>query len=290
MTKFILLSYLLFNVFVSSSQQRLAKTSFAKGTLFGYYGYNRSIFSNSTLNFSGPGYEFSLKGVAAKDAPFMVDPGQQLNPIKATTGQYTVRAGYYFKNHYSLSLGYDKLKYHLVDGDAILLSGQYNPLNKNAIDSNQIPYINQPHNLDLSTFNYTNSGLNYLRLEIARADQWLAAGSRQQLILTTVFGIGCGGLISDNLFLMEGKQEGKTRSFSGFAFSANVGVRLEFFKHLFIQSNLSGGYMTQTGVRTSEMDLNSFASQHFTYLQFDTNLGFFLYLPSPDKCNTCPKW
>jgi hypothetical protein len=102
--------------------------------------------------------------------------------------------------------------------------------------------------------------------------------------------LGVGGLVSDNTFLFSGKQDQKLRSFSGFAASGHVGVRLEFFKHLFIQSNFSGGIMGQSHVRTRANDPNAFADQNFGYVQFDTNLGFLLYIRPTNNCNTCPVW
>lgn len=265
------------------------KVSFSKGTIFGYYGYNRSWYGNSTINFNGPGYSFSLKGSKAEDNPFSVDPGQQLNPLRATTGQYNVRLGYHIKDHWAISVGYDKLKYVLRDSDQVLLSGQIEP-GVDMISNWSGNYTNTPTKLYHSKFLYSNSGLNYVRVELSRADQWLAAGRYQQIIFSTIAGIGFGGLVSDNSFLFAGKQEPKLRSFSGFALSGHVGVRLEFFKHLFIQSNFSGGYMNQTHIRTNSIELNSFAEQRFGYLQFDTNVGFFLYIRPADECNTCPKW
>jgi hypothetical protein len=271
------------------SSGRNPKVSFSKGTIYGYYGYNRSWYSNSTIHYTGPGYQFSFKGAAAVDNPFPLDPGQQLNPLKATAGQYNVRLGYYIKDHWAISLGYDKLKYFLRDSDQVLLNGQIDP-GIDLVTNWNGSYINKPIELYHSNFHYSNSGLNYLRLELSRADQWLAAGSHQEIIFSTILGIGFGGLVSDNSFLFAGIEEPKLRSFSGFAASGHLGVRLEFFKHIFIQSNLSGGLMEQTNVRTKGTEPNSFAHQRFGYLQFDTNLGFLLYIRPVKGCDTCPKW
>jgi len=271
------------------SHKRKPKVSFSKGTFYGYYGYNRSWYSNSTINFTGPGYQFSMKGAKAHDAPFSLDPGQQLNPLRATAGQYNVRIGYYFKNHYSISFGYDKLKYVLQDGDQVLLTGQLNP-GVDSVTNLNGQYTNEPFQINQATFNYSNSGLNYVRAELSRSDQWLAAGSEQQIVLSTIVGLGFGGLVSDNTFLFAGKQDEKLRSFSGFAASGHFGVRLEFFKHLFIQSNFSGGIMGQSHVRTRANDPNAFADQKFGYTQFDTNIGFLLYIRPTNNCNTCPVW
>lgn len=286
---YVLLMLLIPQGIQAQSHKLKPKVSFSKGTFFGYYGYNRSWYGNSTINFTGPGYQFSMKGAAAHDDHFSLDPGQQLNPLRATAGQYNVRLGYYIKNHYSISLGYDKLKYVLQDGDQVLFSGELNP-GVDSVTNWNGSYTNEPISIDQATFHYSNSGLNYVRVELSRSDQWLAAGSQQQIVLSTLVGLGVGGLVSDNTFLFTGKQDQKLRSFSGFAASAHIGVRLEFFKHLFIQSNFSGGIMGQSHVRTRANDPNAFANQNFGYVQFDTNLGFLLYIRPTNNCNTCPVW
>lgn len=273
------------NFFFGQTHKRKSKVSFSKGTLFAYYGYNRAWYSNSMINYSGPGYQFSLSGVKAMDDHFPFDPAQQLNPLNATQGQYNVRAGYYFKNHYSVSIGFDKLKYVVRPNDEVLLTGNFNP-GENSFGK----FMNDPIEINPSTFFYSNSGLYYLRIELSKSDQWFAAGDRQQFIVSTVCGIGLGGLISDNSFLLNGIQDEKLRSLSGVAVSGHLGVRLEFFKHLFIQTNFSGGLMAQTHVRTRSSNLNSFADQRFGYMQFDSNIGYLFFIRPTNSCNSCPVW
>ncbi|MFM7666857.1 MAG: hypothetical protein ACKO7D_01555, partial [Bacteroidota bacterium] len=50
-----------------SGKRKKPKNSMAKGTGFVYWGYNRSAYTRSTIHFEGAGYDFSLKGVKAKD-------------------------------------------------------------------------------------------------------------------------------------------------------------------------------------------------------------------------------
>ena len=274
---------------LAQTHKRKPKVSFSKGTFFGYYGYNRSWYSNSTLNLTGPGYQFSLKGLAAQDMPNKLDPGIQLNPVKSSTGQYNVRFGYYIKNHFAISFGYDKLKYEMRNGDQVLLSGNL----ISGVDTVNYwngPYTNEPVSLSNQTFHFSNSGLNYVRIELLRTDQWLAAGGYQQAVLSTNLGIGFGGLVSDNTFRFAGKQDAELRSFSGFAISGHFGLRIEFFKHVFVQSNFSGGYMAQTHIATRASDPNAFASQKFGFMQFDTNVGFLFYIRPTNNCSTCPVW
>ena len=91
------------------------KVSYAEGTLFGYWGYNRSGYSKSNIRFVGPGYDFTLKGSVARDNPSPFDGSVYFNPNKITIPQFNARVGYYFKDHWAISFGYDHMKYIFAD-------------------------------------------------------------------------------------------------------------------------------------------------------------------------------
>ena len=277
---------------VASGQhgKRKPKVSVARGTLFGYYGYNRSWYSKSTIGFVGPGYEFDLKGSRATDAPIPFDPAIHLNPLKTTLAQYNVRLGYYIRNHYAISLGYDKMKYVVDNGNPVLLSGSVNP-GVDPVTNWSGDYNNESVTPDAEKFMFRHSGgMNYIRMEGTRSDQWFAIGSNQQFIFSTHVGVGLGAIMTENTFRFAGLTDVNTRGLSGFAGSLHGGIRLEFFKHFFVQSNISGGYMQQTHIRTRLNEPNAFARQKFGFFQFDTNLGFLLYIRPTNDCNSCPVW
>lgn len=273
-----------------SAQKKKPKISVARGTLFGYYGYNRSIYSKSTIGFAGPGYEFDLKGCKAEDSPTKFNPAVQLNPLKTTLAQYNVRVGYYIRNHYSISLGYDKMKYVFQNDSPVLLSGKINP-GVDTVSDWSGEYLNQSVTTDPTQFIYQHAGgMNYIRAEFARSDNWFAAGDKQQFIFTTNFGVGIGAILTENTFRFAGRTDYNTTGLSGYAVSGHAGARFEFFRHFFIQSNLSAGFMHQTHVKTSIADQNAFAKQKFGFGQFDTNIGFLLYVRPTNDCRSCPVW
>ncbi|MFN5148107.1 MAG: hypothetical protein ACK46O_12540 [Flavobacteriia bacterium] len=270
--------------------KRKPKTSVARGTLYGYYGYNRSWYSKSKIGFVGPGYEFDLSGSKATDSPIPFDPSIHLNPMRTTLAQYNVRLGYYIRNHFAISLGYDKMKYVFDNSNPVLLSGTVNP----GVDQETNwsgNYTNASVSPDSDKFLYRNAGgMNYIRLEGTRSDQWFAIGSEQQFIFSTHIGAGLGALMTENTFRFAGMTDINTKGLSGYALSLHGGLRFEFFKHFFIQSNISGGFMHQTHVKTRLNELNAYARQKFGFFQFDTNLGFLLYIRPTNDCNSCPVW
>lgn len=266
------------------------KVSSARGTLFGYWGYNRSWYTKSAINFVGPGYDFTLKGSHATDNPAPFSLKTYFNPKSITVPQFSTRIGYYIRNHYAISVGYDHLKYVFADRNEVLLSGTINPGIDTVTDWSGT-YTNEPIVTDQNKFHYENSnGLNYLRVEFTRTDQIYKAGKNDLFAISTNVGVGLGGLLSFNDFLFAGKKDMETVSMSGFAFSAHAGLRLEFFRHFFFQSNFSGGYMHQAHVRTRLNEPNAYAKQKFGYTALDAGVGFFLYIRPTNDCNSCPNW
>ena len=55
--------------YYKGNYKKKAKNSMAEGTAFVSWGYNRSAYTRSNINFVGTGYNFTLKGVKAVDRP-----------------------------------------------------------------------------------------------------------------------------------------------------------------------------------------------------------------------------
>jgi len=289
--RYFLILIIAFPLFLNAqSGKSKPKFSYARGTMFGYFGYNRSWYSKSKINFIGPGYDFTLAGSKATDSPSHLGIAGYFNPNKMTVQQYNLRLGYYFKNHFAISFGYDHLKYLFADQNQVLLSGTINP-GVDTVTNWSGTYNNEAVTTDRNTFHYENAnGLNYLRLELTRTDQWFKAGKNDLFAFSTNLGLGLGALLSYNDFVFAGKREEATSSMSGIGVSAHAGLRFEFFRHVFIQTNFSGGFMDQLHVRNSLMEQNAYTKQKFGYTSFDTSLGFLLYIRPTNDCNSCPHW
>ena len=276
--------------FISAGQghkRMKKKVTYAQGTLFGYWGYNRSAYTKSNMRFVGPGYDFSMKGVVAHDNPEKLS-GVYIDPSRITIPQFNARIGYYFKDHWAISLGYDHMKYIFADQNHVLLSGEIEP----GVDDNWSGiYNSEPVVTDRNSFHYENSdGLNYIRFELTRTDQLVKFGDRDWFAVSTNVGISAGGILSFNDFKFGGEEDIRTISLSGYGVSAHLGLRLEFFRHFFLQSDLMGGFHHQVKVRTRPLDPSSYARQAYGLTMFDTVLGFFIYIRSKNGCDSCPTW
>ena len=286
MKTLIFISFLIFLPFLGASQ-KTSKDSQAKRAMFVYWGYNRSFYTDSKISFFGPGYDFSLAGVQATDRPspeFIT----YVDPSTLTVPQFNARIGFNFKKKWALSFGYDHMKYVIVHGPTYLLSGKINPL-IDPISNWSGDYNAEPVTTDESTLHYENTnGMNYIRAEISHIDKLVRASNA--FAIYSVSGLGAGLVLNYNDFTFAGEKSMTTLSMSGVGASAHLGLRLEFFRHFFLQANNSVGFLYQHRVKTRGNDPYAYARQSLGYFQSDIVLGGIFYLRPKDNCNTCPNW
>ena len=275
------------NVHAQVKKRKKDKTSYAKGTLYGYWGYNRSAFTKSDIRFVGEGYDFTLRKSKASD--------NQSNKIKdyvdlgnLTVPQFNARVGYYFKDHWALSFGYAHMKYLFNDANHVFLDGYIQP----GLDTvwTEGTYNNKQVTTNRENFHYENSnGLNYLHFELMRSEMLYRTKNRK-FAITANAGVGLGSLLSFNDFDFAQRKDMVTISMSGYAASAHLSMRFEFFNHFFLQAEMNGGFMHQVKVRTRPNDLTAYASQKYGYAMGQIVGGFFLYLKPTNGCDDCPRW
>ena len=262
------------------------KDSKGKGTLFGYWGYNRSEYTKSNIRFVAPDYDFTLNGVVATDNP---EPLGGAYVQQLTVPQFNARIGYYFKEHWALSFGYDHMKYVMSNRNDVFLSGEIGPDVFPGLWSGT--YNSEPVMTHTQYIHYENSdGLNYLRLELTRTDHLAEIGNNDQFVVSSNIGIAAGGLLSFNDFKFGEIDNRRTISMSGYGLSLHANLRFEFFRHVFLQSGFSGGFHQQVKVKTVPNNSQSYAKHSYGYADWNTVLGFFLYIRSTNGCDSCPVW
>ncbi|MEY4286718.1 MAG: hypothetical protein RL511_796 [Bacteroidota bacterium] len=288
MKKLLIIFLLIFSSTSFQAQYQQPKKSTAKGTLFCYWGYNRSIYTPSTIRFIGPGYDFKLKGVQAVDRPSR-NFAEYVNFNTFTVPQFDVRIGYNFKRNWAISLGYEHMKYVMKHGPTYYLSGTISPGIDQATGWSGT-YSGDSVVTNETTFHYENTnGLNYINFQLTNVFK-IYQSEKGNVALTTLMGVGAGPILSYNDFTFAGEKSMETVSLSGLGASGHFGLRAEFFKHLFVAANVQGGFVGQYRVKTRPNDYDSHAKQAFLYGQRDIVVGALFYLKQSDKCNTCPNW
>lgn len=267
-------------------KKKQPKNSIGQGALFLYWGYNKSVYTKNKMNFVGPGYDFTLSGVKAKDRPSM-EIKTYFNPKEITVPQFNVRLGYFFKDKWAINFGYDHMKYVVREQNNVLLSGHINP----GVDAEWSgDYTNEKVTLDDDHFHYENTnGHNYIHFEVMYGLK-LYQTKRKEFAITSLFGAGMGGILSFNDFRFGGKTDMVTIAMTGYGLNAQVGIRFEFFQHFFIQSEFSGGLMHQVKVINRHNTPDYYTRHAFGYGMFQTNIGGIIYIRPKNKCNTCPTW
>jgi hypothetical protein len=269
-----------------SQKRKKPKNSMAEGTLYLYWGYNRAAYTKSKIHFVGNGYDFTLSGVKAKDRPAN-KLSQYIDPTKFTVPQFNLRIGYNFANYWNISLGYDHLKYVMVHGPEYLLNGKIS----NGIDANWSgSFQDNVVTTDENSFHYENTnGQNYIRAELTRVKN-IVRNNIDNFTLSSLLGISSGVILSFNDFTFGGRKDLATTSLSGLGLSLHTGLRFEFFKHLFLQTNVNAGYLSQMHVKTRRNEYSAFAKQQFGYVEANIVLGALFYIRPTNSCDSCPVW
>jgi len=292
----IFLLLILSNNSISQTKKRSRKVSNNSGTFFLSWGFNRSVYSQSNIYFSGANYGFKLANSKAQDDQSKLGSGDYaLNSI--TIPQYNFKIGYYFKKKWSLSFGLDHMKYVFSDknfvsitGNAIVSADQFVTFG-NGQSFNNVTLNGQTLTTDRNDFHYSNSqGLNYIHLDLGYTKPFYSFGKKNDFIVSSVLGGGAGILLSYANILYNGVQSQNVESFSGYGLSGNAGLRFEMYKHFYVYSNLSAGFFHKVREKTSLVDPNSYVSQHFMYSQIEVGIGVFVFRRLKNKCDDCPVW
>jgi hypothetical protein len=121
---------------------------------------------------------------------------------------------------------------------------------------------------------YENSdGLNYMRVELSRYFELISFGQNNWLRINTELGVSSGFMLSFNDFNFGNQYDRRTVSISGYGLSMSGGFRFYFFNRVFIQTNVVGGMIHQTKVKTRPNDDYSHAKQIFGFAATETVLG-----------------
>ena len=244
----------------------------SKNQFYVYWGYNRSAYTKSNLTCVGDGYNFTMNDLQASDNPERFNPKVYFNPKKVTIPQFNVRMGYFFNDHWGISLGYDHMKYVMNNNQRISLTGHIDEEIGAEWSGN---YQNEELLTNTTFIHYENSdGLNYIRVALNRVDRLLSYGKNDWFQLESQLSISSGFILSFNDFNFAGQFDRKTISISGYGISVHPGLRALFLNHFFIQGNLAAGFIHQMKVQTRPNDKNSFAFQRFGYVSPELVFGW----------------
>ena len=278
------------NAFSQQSDIFKIKTDFQlhqKGKFYINWGYNRSWFNESDIHFAGQGHDFILYNVEANDRPSELST-DYINPAKWSIPQLNFRFGYFFSDKYSISLGWDHMKYVAVDFQTVKMYGYLDP----AIVSDPLMKANMekmnakysPAGLyndllvemtpeDFIHYEHTD-GLNYVSTEIERYDELWQCAKYNKFGISLVTGVGAGAIIPRTDAHLFGSGENHFWNFAGWGCSAKIGLQINLTKLIYLQSDFKYGSLQMLNVHTSNHYGIDKANQHIVFYENYWQIGF----------------
>jgi hypothetical protein len=273
------------NTLSSQSMPKIGKSIFSnelkrnfsrKGDFFVMWGYNHSWYNKSDINFKGPGYNFTLKDVVAHDRQSDLS-WKYLRPSYISIPQFNFHFGYFIKDNYSISLGWDHMKYVMDIPQKVQIEGYIDPMISNpGIPTNDRAgkYNGETIEVgpDMLKFEHTD-GLNYASVELERYDDiWVAPSQRTSLTMEA--GLGAGLVVPRTDVRLFQVGENNYWNVAGYGVSAKLGFKFYITKGLYLQNSTKIGYIDLSKIHTTGRNDVDGASQRITYAQNYTVLGF----------------
>ena len=247
-----------------------------KGDFFFHWGYNHSWYGKSDIRFQGPNYDFTLKDVVAHDRQSKLSL-DYLNPGLITVPQYNIRVGYFIKDNYSVSIGWDHMKYVMDIPQTVAITGTIG----DQISTPGVPtgtfagtYNGQLINVTPQMLAYEHTdGFNYANIEVERYDDiWVAPSRETSLTLETGLGLGMMVPRSDVHLFEQGRNN--HWNVAGYGFSAKMGLKFYITRGLYLQNTTKVGTTNLKNVHTTGRDDIDKASQKINYVENMFVIGY----------------
>jgi len=252
-----------------------------KGDYYVTWGYNREWFNKSDIHFTGPGYDFTLKDVKAVDRPSPIN----LDYVKWDTWsvpQFNLHVGYFISDKYSISVGWDHMKYVVDVPQTVKITGHIDPNISNPSISTNVPsgnYAGNYNNNDITlqpdflTFEHTD-GLNYASVDLERYDELWQSRKYKHVGVTLATGGGLGMIIprSDVRFFGNGRNH--FWNIAGWGSSLKAGLQFNIFKRVYLQTDFKIGYLELLNIHTTENTNVDKAQQHIIFYENYWVIGF----------------
>lgn len=274
--KISILSFLFLSFSYYSFCQLVKDNYYKKGNFFIYWGWNRDAFTTSDIHFKGTDYDFTLSNVIAKDRQSPFNFRTYFSPTKLTIPQYNFRFGYFFNDHYNISIGADHMKYVMQNGQTVKINGHI--ANSGTVYDGDYQNEDIVLSPDFLLFEHTD-GLNYENIEVRRFDVLFG---RKNFSFAANEGLGAGILIPrTNTTLMNNARYDEFH-LAGYGIGAILSLNMTFFKYFFIQSEWKGGFIHMPDIRTT-MHKEDRAGQHFFFSQYNMVFGANFRIPAKKK-------
>lgn len=257
-----------------------------KGKFFLTWGYNRSWYEKSDIHFTGQGHDFIAYDVKATDRPSKLSLSY-ITPTEWSIPQFNFHIGYFFTNKYSVSIGWDHMKYVATNYQIFKVYGYMDPskvpdptmrANMQAFNDiyapdglyNNVEVVQDP--AQFLSYEHTD-GFNYASVDLDRYDKLWQSKKFDKLAVTFVSGVGLGTIVPRTDCRLYGGGSNHFWNLAGWGAHARIGLQINFMKHLYLESNLKYGYVNMVNVHTSDYYDIDKAQQKVVFYEFNGALG-----------------
>lgn len=252
----------------SAATKSVRKTSAnRKGSVFAYWGWNRSAYTNSTLHIKGEDYDVTLHKLKAKDRPSNVSLYNYLRADRITIPQTNLRVGYYLRDDLAVTVGIDHMKYVMVQNQVAKVTGvvEHEGKYQSAYNGNMVIAD------DFLKFEHTD-GLNYVNVEFEKLGNIFKTAD-EKLHIGYLYGLGLGIMVprTNTTFLDYDRND--RFHLSGFGTSAKGGVQITLLRKLSFRFETKMGYINMPDIVLHKKGIKGRGKQDFVYAQANTMIG-----------------
>ncbi len=244
--------------------------------LYFHWGYNRSAYSNANLHLKGGNdFDFTVHRVKALDVPEKYSSSVYLNPSKITIPQFNFRVGVQLDNKWSISGGWDHLKYRLIGDQTVSVTGQINQGEYTGT------YNHSPVVMDYRFLRMEHTdGLNYIHVNLDR--HFNLYQSKNQLFRAEVLaGAGTGPVCPWTDTRLFGEfYRNPSIHFAGWGISVNATTRITLWNRFFVEHMVRVGHINLWDIMIIRNKYS--AETKINYFERNITAGF-LFPLTPSK-------
>lgn len=278
MTQLLFLSFILLSTITNSyaeentshTKKEIKENIRQQGQWYGYWGWNRAQYSDSDIHFTGDDHDFTMHNTSAQDRQNDVNISsifnRYLNPFALTIPQYNYRFGYFVADNWSVSLGFDHMKYVMEQGQVVGISGTIATPGFEKPDPTRDDKVITG---DFINFEHTD-GLNMISVETEYFHSLWNYG--KDFDFAVFAGAGVGAMVPKTNVKMLNYKRNDEWHLAGYATSLKTGFEFTFYHNWFFRGVAKFGYTNLGDVLTTSE--GGKAAQSFYFEEYIGAIGY----------------
>lgn len=252
------------------------------GAIFAQFGYNRSGFSKANINVEANTYKYTLHKTALSDNEEDKKMGAYFS---SSSPQFSAKIGYFVAHKWAITASFDRYNSYFKNNQEVELEGVFSP-NSHSIYNGS---VSESILLNREEFNIVQRrGMNIISLGVQRNDM-LGRTKKAEFALHLLYGLKVGMILTNTEYTYDHSTVKNLTSVSGFALTADVGIRMDFFQYVYLQLGVNGGLLNQSNLKLStNSDIKG--KQVVGFISPNISLGFAIFASTKNNCGTCPQW